>query len=75
MQDHFALILNEPVSRAYALRRRFDGTFLQAGKIAQVLVQYTVKLIVGAWFDARSNPDQVIDQVTKSPRSWSSRRQ
>jgi hypothetical protein len=46
-----------------------------AGKIAQVLVQYTVKLIVNAWFDARSNPDQVIDQVTKKPCSSSSRRQ
>jgi hypothetical protein len=45
-------------------------TFLQAGKIAQVLVQYTVKLIVSAWFEARSNPDQVIDQVTKNPRSF-----
>jgi hypothetical protein len=37
-----------------------------AGKIAQVIVQYTVKLIVNAWFDARSNPDQVIDQVLEA---------
>ncbi|KAF8273017.1 Het-C-domain-containing protein [Lactarius quietus] len=37
-----------------------------AGKIAQVVVQYTVKLIVDAWFDTRSNPDRVIDQVLEA---------
>ncbi|KAI9462276.1 heterokaryon incompatibility protein Het-C-domain-containing protein [Lactarius psammicola] len=49
VQDHFALILNEP-----------------AGKIAQVVVQYTVKLVVNAWSDNRSNPDRVIDQVLEA---------
>ncbi|KAI0274933.1 heterokaryon incompatibility Het-C [Gloeopeniophorella convolvens] len=36
-----------------------------AGKVAQVVVQHSVKSIVNAWFD-RSNPDQVIDQVLES---------
>lgn len=37
-----------------------------AGKIAQVVVQYAVKLIVKAWSDNRSNPDRVIDQVLEA---------
>ncbi|KAH9004156.1 Het-C-domain-containing protein [Lactarius hatsudake] len=32
-----------------------------AGKIAQVVVQYAVKLIVKAWSDNRSNPDRVLE--------------
>ncbi|KAI9444928.1 Het-C-domain-containing protein [Lactarius indigo] len=31
-----------------------------AGKIAQVVVQHTVKLIVNAWSDNRSNPDRLV---------------
>ncbi|KAI1794001.1 Het-C-domain-containing protein [Ganoderma leucocontextum] len=36
-----------------------------AGKIAQVVVQNTVRLLVPAWFD-NSNPDQVIDQILEA---------
>lgn len=35
----------------------------QAGRVAQVMVQYTVKLIVQAWCDDRVNPDEIISQV------------
>jgi len=42
-----------------------------AGKIAQVLIQYTTKLIVEAWFDYNSNPDRVIDKVCTSLRAMS----
>ncbi|KAA1471379.1 Het-C-domain-containing protein [Dentipellis sp. KUC8613] len=37
-----------------------------AGKIAQVVVQHTVQLIVQAWFDDRSNPDEVIDRILEA---------
>jgi len=38
-------------------------SFSQAGKIAQIVVQYSVKLVVQAWFDNRVNPslDQVLE--------------
>jgi hypothetical protein len=36
---------------------------LQAGRVAQVVVQYSVKLVVQAWFDNRVNPDETISQV------------
>ncbi|KAI0800815.1 heterokaryon incompatibility protein Het-C-domain-containing protein [Fomes fomentarius] len=48
LQDHFALILNEP-----------------AGKIAVIVVQNTVKLLVQSWFDD-SNPDRVIDEILEA---------
>jgi len=35
----------------------------QAGRVAQVMVQYAVKLIVQAWDDDRVNPDETISQV------------
>ncbi|TFY71829.1 hypothetical protein EVG20_g1176 [Dentipellis fragilis] len=37
-----------------------------AGKIAQVVVQHSVQLVVQAWFDDRSNPDQVIDRILEA---------
>ncbi|KAH9178845.1 Het-C-domain-containing protein [Lactarius sanguifluus] len=37
-----------------------------AGKIAQVVVQYTVKLIVNAWSDDQSDPNGVINQVLEA---------
>jgi hypothetical protein len=46
VQDHFALILNEP-----------------AGKIAQVVVENSVNLVVEAWGDHNKNDDEVVNQV------------
>ncbi|KAJ3526869.1 hypothetical protein NM688_g8205 [Phlebia brevispora] len=37
-----------------------------AGKIAQVVVRYSVQLIVEAWFDDRINPDEVIDRILEA---------
>ncbi|ETW86830.1 hypothetical protein HETIRDRAFT_121390 [Heterobasidion irregulare TC 32-1] len=37
-----------------------------AGKIAQVVVQNTVNLIVKAWFDESEDPNQVINQVLEA---------
>ncbi|KAL4251519.1 von Willebrand factor A domain-containing protein 7 [Abortiporus biennis] len=37
-----------------------------AGKIAQLVVQYSVKLIVDAWFNDNVDPDQVINQILEA---------
>ncbi|KAK7686586.1 hypothetical protein QCA50_010186 [Cerrena zonata] len=37
-----------------------------AGKIAQIVVQYSVNLIVEAWFDDNSDPNRIIDQILES---------
>ncbi|KAI9057063.1 Het-C-domain-containing protein [Trametes sanguinea] len=37
-----------------------------AGKIALVVVQYSVGLLVDAWFNDNVNPDQVIDQILEA---------
>ncbi|THH02345.1 hypothetical protein EW026_g505 [Hermanssonia centrifuga] len=37
-----------------------------AGKTALVVVRYSVKLIVDAWFDEHSDSDQVIDQILEA---------
>jgi len=37
-----------------------------AGKIAQIVVQHTVNLVVNAWFDDRRNPDQTIDMILEA---------
>ena len=57
------LILNEPVCPGQCLANDLTKTPSQAGKVAQVMVQHTVKLVVHAWFDNRVNPDEIISQV------------
>ncbi|KAJ8480697.1 hypothetical protein ONZ51_g6470 [Trametes cubensis] len=37
-----------------------------AGKIALVVVQYSVKLLVDAWFNDEVDPDRVIDQILEA---------
>jgi len=44
-------------------------TLSQAGKVAQIVVQHSVNVVVQAWSDDRANPDQVIDQVTRDLRN------
>ena len=50
------------MSRAYAANG-LTKALSKAGRVAQVMVQYAVKLVVQAWCDDQVNPDETISQV------------
>jgi len=50
------------MSRAYAANG-LTKALSKAGRVAQVMVQYAVNLVVQAWCDDRDNPDETISQV------------